>query len=312
MGLFSWCTSDTHKSIAVDMRGYEGCPKKVYLLNPFGEPYETDDYEGYGIFGKGDRQVDAYAEVAKWNLPKKEWEGLSDEKIRNLGIDIGCYPERISQLKYPIKIVENLCSYDDVEASPECPYQGYFYNPEECYDENDPDIAKAFEVLDGMIFDEKAVDEVLSGKIGFEETYNKAFDKERFALKLSEQMQPLPSKEDEKKLLMLLINGICDFEEINNRYVLTLCDYNGEKMSYQPEYEDFDKAVARLLVYCLNFNAEKHVQEKIREYNKTEKGSFDVDEFMAKTKSFRIQAELFKVKLDKVAYLLSLYIFKIS
>lgn len=205
-----------------------------------------------------------------------------------------------------------MCSYDEVEASPECPYQGYFYNPEECYDESDPDIAKAFETLNGMIFDRKGVEKVLSGEMGFEEACNKAFDKERFAVRLSEKMQPLPNREDEKKLLMLLVNGVCDFEEVGNHFVLTLCDYNGEKMSYQPEYEDFDKAIARILVYCLEFNTEKHVQKKIMEYNKTDAGSFDVDEFMAKTKSFRIQAELFKVKLDKVAYLLSLYIFKIS
>lgn len=134
MGLFSWCTSDTKKSISVDMNGYSEAPKKVYLLNPFGEAFEENFYGGYGVFAG----QDVYALVAKWNAPEKckdengEW--LPDDKIREIGIDLACYDEDHVQLKYPIKIVENVCSYVQAGISPSCPFQGYFY-PDE-YEEN--------------------------------------------------------------------------------------------------------------------------------------------------------------------------------
>lgn len=63
MGNFSWCTSDTRKSIPCTFDGYEGAPQTVYLLNPFGEPYKESDYEGYGEFGGRD----VYELVAEWN-----------------------------------------------------------------------------------------------------------------------------------------------------------------------------------------------------------------------------------------------------
>lgn len=63
MGNFSWCTSDTRKSIPCVFDGYDGAPQTVYLLNPFGEPYKETDYEGYGKFGGRD----VYELVAEWN-----------------------------------------------------------------------------------------------------------------------------------------------------------------------------------------------------------------------------------------------------
>lgn len=63
MGLFSWCTSDTRKSISCTYNSYAGAPTTVYLLNPFGEPYKESDYEGYGEFGGHD----VYDLVAEWN-----------------------------------------------------------------------------------------------------------------------------------------------------------------------------------------------------------------------------------------------------
>ena len=124
MGLFSWCTSDTRKSIALGMEGYEGCPKKVYLLNPFGEPYVEDDYGGYGTFC----EQDVYALVAKWNAPElckyENGNWLPDDEIRNIGIDLACNVNDHVQLQYPIKIVERLCSYEDAEISPPDPHQG--------------------------------------------------------------------------------------------------------------------------------------------------------------------------------------------
>lgn len=127
MGLFSWCTADTRKSLAVDMNGYEDAPKKVYLLNPFGKPYEETEYEGYGVIGG----VDVYAMVAKWNAPERckdengNW--ISEDEMRLIGISLACGDADHVQLKYPIKIVEKPCLYNNVGISPNCPYQGYFY-----------------------------------------------------------------------------------------------------------------------------------------------------------------------------------------
>lgn len=72
MGVFSWCTSDTKKSIPC-RRPFDDLPGTVYLLNPFGEPYKESSYEGYGKFaGK-----DVYDLVVEWNR-----EYLAAENIR--------------------------------------------------------------------------------------------------------------------------------------------------------------------------------------------------------------------------------------
>ena len=128
MGLFSWCTSDTRKSISA-MGDVPWTAQEVYVLNPFGKPYKESDYEGYGIFGGHD----VYALVAKWNVPEKckdengEW--LPDEDIRNIGIGLACYDWNHVKLQYPIKIVEDpSIPYDKAGISPSCPYQGAYYD----------------------------------------------------------------------------------------------------------------------------------------------------------------------------------------
>lgn len=65
MGVFSWCTSDTRKSIPCTNKAYKGAPSTVYLLNPFGEPYKEMGYDGYGVFGGRD----VYELVVEWNRP---------------------------------------------------------------------------------------------------------------------------------------------------------------------------------------------------------------------------------------------------
>lgn len=181
MGVFSWCTSDTRKSIPCTYDTYEGAPSTVYLLNPFGAPYKEDNYEGYGEFGG----KDVYELVAEWNRKyltpanikkpaREQWpkgsdgnmfysralelykgaceaidayaHGASDELMREsysrylshsrdgsdwkrcLGIAIACYDAQHVKLKYPIKIVENPCDYEEASVSPSCPRQGCFYD----------------------------------------------------------------------------------------------------------------------------------------------------------------------------------------
>lgn len=65
MGSFSWCTSDTRKSVPCVYDAYEGAPETVYLLNPFGPHYKEDGYDGCGEFGG----FNAYELVAEWNRP---------------------------------------------------------------------------------------------------------------------------------------------------------------------------------------------------------------------------------------------------
>ena len=180
MGQFSWCTSDTKKSIPCTYDAYEGAPSVVYLLNPFGEPYKESDYDGYGKFGGRD----VYELVVEWNReylsaanikkPKREewaageeWDesfnaalaryngsceaieayahGATDEQMKTqygrflsylrdgsdwmrcLGIQIACRDEQHVKLRYPIKIVETPCKYEQAGISPHCPCQGCFY-----------------------------------------------------------------------------------------------------------------------------------------------------------------------------------------
>lgn len=81
MGCFSWCTSDTRKSIPCTEDVYEGAPSTVYLLNPFGEPYKESEYEGYGEFGGRD----VFELVLEWNR-----EYLSPANLRKPARDDYC------------------------------------------------------------------------------------------------------------------------------------------------------------------------------------------------------------------------------
>jgi len=146
MGCFSWCTSDTRKSVGIGCLESEVTAGEVYLLNPFGEPYRETDYNGYGVFGG----QDVYALVAKWNAPEQckdengDW--LPDDEIRDLGIYLACYNDDHVQLQYPIKIVEHVMPYEEAEISPHCPFQGCIYD--ERYSYVKEEIECAFQRLD--------------------------------------------------------------------------------------------------------------------------------------------------------------------
>lgn len=119
MGFFSWITSDTNKSISNAYTKRGALP--VYLLIPKefggGAIYE-DDYEGYGEFGG----EDAYDLLAQWNAPEKCTGDVEHDRL--VGIDLAYGDEPV---KYPLKFVETEVPYETVQASADCPDQGYFY-----------------------------------------------------------------------------------------------------------------------------------------------------------------------------------------
>lgn len=132
MGVFSWITADTEKSIPVEGNlGHKKC-FTVYLLAPDGTYYQEDYYQGYGVFGGRD----AFALLAQWNEPDK-CVG-DDDKDRSIGIDLRY--NRPEDMRCPIKIVEELPNdksrksikayYNRLGESEDCPYQGYFYDDE--------------------------------------------------------------------------------------------------------------------------------------------------------------------------------------
>ena len=95
MGQFSWLDCKTQEQIVDDKI------RDVYMLIPkeFGGGHIVEHcYDGYGNFGG----EDAYAVVARWNVPD-QCTG-DDDHDRNIGIDIACYDEDNAALQYPIKI----------------------------------------------------------------------------------------------------------------------------------------------------------------------------------------------------------------
>lgn len=84
MGFFSWLTSDSKESIR---NIHTGENRTVYLLQPDGaKPIREDGYEGYGAFGG----IDAYAWLARANLPQDRVADFDDEELRDAGIALDC------------------------------------------------------------------------------------------------------------------------------------------------------------------------------------------------------------------------------
>jgi hypothetical protein len=107
MGVFSWITQDTKKSIAV------GEQKIIYMLDNKGNIYKEDWYGGYGVFGG----KDYYELLAEMN-------GF---KTRNEGIDLE-YSLSNNEVLYP-NLVEDITAWGEWknERPRTCPHQGYFY-----------------------------------------------------------------------------------------------------------------------------------------------------------------------------------------
>ena len=127
MGFFSWKTSDTNRSIAnkySEMTTFE-----VHMITPDGRTFTEADYEGYGEFGG----KDFYELLAELNGKETREDGIDLAFKGNPNGDNTpgvIYPKFVQHLKPDVKAL-----YEEVENSPSCPDQGYFYSFEEEVDE---------------------------------------------------------------------------------------------------------------------------------------------------------------------------------
>lgn len=144
MGQFSWICSDTDNSLVCYDTDEFGCinfTKKAFLLIPKefgGGSFKVDhDYDGYGDFYDDcGNEHDAYEELAKWNGVAVEGD---KQKSRSNAIELyfkkkdGDYNTE-ETMKYPLKIVEFECAYEDAEPCCDDPNQGwgnYIYEEDE-------------------------------------------------------------------------------------------------------------------------------------------------------------------------------------
>lgn len=143
MGMFSWICSDTKNSLVCYDVSEDGClnyTKKAFLLIPKefgGGSFKVDhNYDGYGMFyDEHGIEHDAYVELAKWNkIDVKD----DDQESRSNAIGLYFTPKDVNKspyadgnyntyetMKYPLKIVENECAYEDAEPCWDDPNQGW-------------------------------------------------------------------------------------------------------------------------------------------------------------------------------------------
>ena len=125
MGFFSWKTQDTDRSIA----NRYSCKETftVYMIDDKGNTWKDDSYDGYGNFdGK-----DYYELLAEMN---------GADADRDVGIALafsGSPSGRNPKIKFP-NLVEDPAGWTYTPDAPEsCDWQGYFYNEDDC-DDDDP------------------------------------------------------------------------------------------------------------------------------------------------------------------------------
>ena len=164
MGFASWNTADTNESIpSIHAGNAPNAGRTVYMLQPNGKPpIKEEAYEGYGRFGgvfvydwlkamnesissgsyfyckSEDRYYCCHSEIDGKQL--SEYLGYPVETFTNYSstLDNGKTPneclkaalweERDVIAKYPLKFsFDPNAVYEDLPASTECDYQGFFY-----------------------------------------------------------------------------------------------------------------------------------------------------------------------------------------
>jgi hypothetical protein len=135
MGLFSWNTMDTNKSIASTFSNRDTF--RVYMMDNAGNIWTENDYEGYGVFGG----KDFYELLAEMNGFVSELKGDEyNNAARLFAIDLvfannnhsGDFAEGVF---YP-NLTEKVEGWVyDMKGPERCEHQGYFYDDDE--DEDD-------------------------------------------------------------------------------------------------------------------------------------------------------------------------------
>ena len=132
MGVFSWITQDTNKSIAIADNPGGRSHFAVTMTDHKGNKWREYAYDGYGIFGG----MDYYVLVAKMNpsLHAESEKEINNKanlfienpiSLRDIGIEIafGDYADA----KFPNLTEAHDCEW--INDKPEdCEYQGYFYD----------------------------------------------------------------------------------------------------------------------------------------------------------------------------------------
>lgn len=125
MGMFSWLTQDTYRSIAASGSGRRTFT--VHMVDDKGNVWTEKKYQGYGEFGG----KDFYELVAEMNGVSAPNTIQSPEEyteyMRLRGIDIA-FGSEIGNKKFPNLIQSDPKKWKYTPAEPKrCPHQGYFY-----------------------------------------------------------------------------------------------------------------------------------------------------------------------------------------
>jgi len=124
MGFFSWKTSDTNRSIS-NVHSGRGT-FKVTMLMPYGEKYVESNYEGYGIFGG----MDFYDAVYELNKDNPIFEHITSQQWENRFKGIMMLSDKEKNRRFAISprlVEDDSLEWIDVDDSPICESQGYFY-----------------------------------------------------------------------------------------------------------------------------------------------------------------------------------------
>ncbi len=136
MGLFSWITADTRRSICSRNSNRDTFLVYMHGLLPdgFRVAYREDWYEGYGDFG----EADYFVLLSRMNPPLEE---LTEEGHRLRGIYLSYDKEaQFEGIKFPqLTECQDVPESFAVQCMP-CPEQGYFYSADsEDDDESQPE-----------------------------------------------------------------------------------------------------------------------------------------------------------------------------
>lgn len=126
MGIFSFVTSDTQKSVLVRQHF------PVYLVSDTGDHWYESNYEGYGVFGG----KDIFELITEMNWPEqktnkrsfffKQWDAVSPIiqltfNFHDMEIILGWKTPRI------VEKVTSIHKSRNLRATNQCPNQGYYW-----------------------------------------------------------------------------------------------------------------------------------------------------------------------------------------